>query len=50
MKNKDLQSIDDYLAKTEADHDRAALIFAFAAFTIPFMLVSFGVFAWLLFF
>ena len=44
------ESIRDYLSKTENDHERAALIFALAAFTVPFLIVGTMVFAWMLFF
>ena len=46
----DTKALREYLAKTEVDHDRAALMFALVALTAPFMMVALFVSVWLLFF
>ena len=46
----DTKDLREYLAKTEADHDRAAMIFGLFAMTVPFMIVGVLVSIWLLFF
>jgi hypothetical protein len=44
------EEISEYIHKTEADHDRAAMIFGLVAMTVPFMIVGVLVSVWLLLF
>lgn len=46
----DMEAVQDYLSKSESDHDRAALIFALIAAAMPFAIVAVLVSAWALFF